>query len=230
MYQYLQEELEQLKSKIIRMGSLVETQIGDSFRALFSGDLELSEMVVQKDDEVDKFEVRIDKHCQRIFALTQPVAYDLRLIMASLMINTDLERMGDLAVSVSVKTKYLQDYVDLLHEMKIDELAGKVHTIIRMSIDCFVNGDSDLAKEIIRVDREIDRLESDIFNMLTDRMKEDNEMIVPCSHILTLTRNIERLADHAANIAEDVIFLIDAKIMKHAKDSLNDSRKGESQS
>jgi phosphate transport system protein len=230
MYQYLQEELEQLKSKIIRMGSLVETQIGDSFRALFNGDLELSDAVIQKDDEVDKFEVRIDKHCQRIFALTQPVAYDLRLIMASLMINTDLERMGDLAVSVSVKTKYLQDYVDLLHEMKIDELAGKVHAIIRMSIDCFVNGDSDLAKEIIRVDNEIDRLESEIFNMLTDRMKEDNEMIVPCSHILTLTRNIERLADHAANIAEDVIFLIDAKIMKHAKDSSNDSHKGESHS
>jgi len=230
MYQYLQEELEQLKSKIIRMGSLVETQIGDSFRALFSGDIELSEAVIQKDDEIDKFEVRIDKHCQRIFALTQPVAYDLRLIMASLMINTDLERMGDLAVSVSLKTKYLQDYVDLLHEMKIDELAGKVHAIIRMSIDCFVNGDSDLAKEIIRVDREIDRLESEIFNMLTDRMKEDNEMIVPCSHILTLTRNIERLADHAANIAEDVIFLIDAKIMKHTKDSPKDSHKGESQS
>jgi len=199
MYQYLQEELEQLKSKIIRMGSLVETQIGDSFRALFNGDIELSEAVIQKDDEIDKFEIRIDKHCQRIFALTQPVAYDLRLIMASLMINTDLERMGDLAVSVSLKTKYLQDYVDLLHEMKIDELAGKVHAIIRMSIDCFVNGDSDLAKEIIRVDREIDRLESEVFNMLTDRMKEDNEMIVPCSHILTLTRNIERLADHAAD-------------------------------
>lgn len=229
MYQYLQEELEQLRSKIIRMGSLVETQIGDSFRALFSSDIELSEAVIQKDDEVDKFEVRIDKHCQRIFALTQPVAYDLRLIMASLMINTDLERMGDLAVSVAIKAKVLSDHGDLLHDMRIDELAGKVHTVVRMSIDCFVNGDSDLAKEIIRVDNEIDSLEGNIFGLLTAKMQEDNSMIVPCSHILTLTRNIERLADHAANIAEDVIFLIDAKIMKHSKDMHKDSRKGDSQ-
>ena len=229
MYQYLQEELEQLRSKIIRMGSLVETQIGDSFRALFTGDTELADIVIKRDDEIDKFEVRIDKHCQRIFALTQPVAYDLRLIMASLMINTDLERMGDLAVNISAKTKYLSDFVDLLHDMEIDELAGKVHTVVKMSIDCFVNGDSELAREIIRVDKEIDRLESEIFYLLTERMKEDNSNIVPCSHILTLTRNIERLADHASNIAEDVIFLIDAKIMKHAKEGLKGSREGDQQ-
>lgn len=222
MLQYLQEELEQLKSKIIRMGSLVETQIGDAFRALFTGDTQLSEEVVRRDDEVDKFEVRIDKHCQRIFALTQPVAYDLRLIMASLMINTDLERMGDLAVNVSLKTKYLSDFDELLHEMKIDELAGKVHTAVKMSIDCFVNGDSELAREIVKFDKEIDKLESEIFDLLTEKMKDNNELIVPCSHILTLTRNIERLADHAANIAEDVIFLIDAKIMKHMKENKHD--------
>ncbi len=229
MYQYLQEELEQLRSKIIRMGSLVEKQIGDAFAALFTGDTELADAVLKRDDEVDKFEVRIDKHCQRIFALTQPVAYDLRLIMASLMINTDLERMGDLAVNISLKTKYLSDFDELFHEVKLDELAGKVHSVVKMSIDCFVNGDSELAREVIIVDKEIDRLESSIFDLLTEKMKEDNEMIVPCSHILTLTRNIERLADHASNIAEDVIFLIDAKIMKHAKE-LHKKSEGNEQS
>lgn len=225
MFHYLEEELEQLRTKIIKMGSLVEEQIEFAFRALFEGNIELAKIVMKRDDEVDKYDIKIDKHCQRIFALTQPVAFDLRLIMTALMINSDLERMGDIAVNISERAEGLIGYNDLLEKMRVDEMARKVQRIIKMSIDCFVNGDAELAKEVINIDEEIDRLDRDIFELLTAEMKSNADLIVPCSHILTLVRNIERLADHATNISEDVIFLIDAKIIKHSKDPGNLKKK-----
>lgn len=227
MFHYLEEELEQLKTKIIKMGSLVEEQIEFAFRALLEGNIELAKIVISRDDEVDKYDIKIDKLCQRIFALTQPVAFDLRLIMAALMINSDLERMGDIAVNISERAESLTGYNELMKNMRVDEMSTKVQRIIKMSIDCFVNGDAELAKEVIRVDSEIDKLDSQIFDLLTTEMRNDPELIIPCSHILTLTRNIERLADHATNIAEDVIFLIDAKIIKHSKDPDNLKKKEE---
>lgn len=227
MFHYLEEELEQLKTKIIKMGSLVEEQIEFAFRALLDGNIDLAKIVITRDDEVDKYDIKIDKLCQRILALTQPVAFDLRLIMTALMINSDLERMGDIAVNISERAETLIGHNDLLKKLHIDEMSGKVQKIIKMSIDCFVNGDAELAKEVIKIDSEIDKLDSHIFNLLTNEMCADPDLIVPCSHILTLTRNIERLADHATNIAEDVIFLIDAKIIKHSKDPENLRKKEE---
>ncbi len=221
MFHYLEEELEQLKTKIIKMGSLVEEQIELSMRALFEGNLELAKTVISHDDEIDKYDIKIDKHCQRIFALTQPVAFDLRLIMSSLMINNDLERMGDIALNISERAEPLLGYNQLLNKMRVNDLCLKVKKIVRMSIDCFVNSDAELAKAIILMDAEVDKLDSEIFDMLTDQMKADSNLIVPCSHILTLIRNIERLSDHSTNIAEDVIFLVDAKIIKHSKDPEN---------
>jgi len=217
MYHYLEEELEQLKTKIIKMGSLVEEQIELAIRALFEGNIELAKTVIRRDDEVDKYDIKIDKLCQRIFALTQPVAFDLRMIMSSLMINNDLERMGDIAVNISERTEPLIGHSELLMKMHVNEMTLKVKKIVKMSIDCFVNSDAELAKSIIMMDVDIDKLDKDIFNLLTEEMKAHTELIVPCSHILTLIRNIERLSDHATNIAEDVIFLIDAKIIKHSK-------------
>jgi len=221
MYHYLEEELEQLKTKIIKMGSLVEEQIELAIRSLFEGNLDLAKTVISRDDEVDKYDIKIDKHCQRIFALTQPVAFDLRLIMSALMINSDLERMGDIAVNISERAAPLLGYSELLKKVRVDEMSGKVKKIVRMGIDCFVNSDAELAKKIILMDVEVDNLDKQIFDLITVEMRNDNDMIIPCSHILTLIRNIERLSDHATNIAEDVIFLIDAKIIKHSKDPDN---------
>ncbi|HMS66057.1 MAG TPA: PhoU domain-containing protein, partial [Ignavibacteria bacterium] len=143
MYHYLEEELEQLKTKIIKMGSLVEEQIELAIRALFEGDMELAKTVIRRDDEVDKYDIKIDKHCQRIFALTQPVAFDLRLIMSALMINNDLERMGDIAVNISERTEPMSGYRELLLKMRVGEMTMKVKKIVKMSIDCFVNSDAE---------------------------------------------------------------------------------------
>lgn len=218
MYNYLEEELDQLRTRIIKMSSLVEEQIEFAFRGLFEANLELANLVKERDDKVDKFDVKIDKHCQRIFALTQPVAVDLRLIMSALKINNDLERMGDIAVNIAERTEPLMNNIDLLKKVKIDDMSTLVQTIVKSSIDSFVNNDPELALEIIKLDNKVDEMDHQIFDLLINIMENDKTLIRPCSHAITLLRNIERLSDHATNIAEDVYFLTDAKIIKHRKD------------
>ncbi|HCA43256.1 MAG TPA: phosphate transport system regulatory protein PhoU [Bacteroidetes bacterium] len=218
MYNYLEEELDQLRTRIIKMSSLVEEQIEFAFRGLFEANLELANLVKERDDKVDKFDVKIDKHCQRIFALTQPVAVDLRLIMSALKINNDLERMGDIAVNIAERIEPLMNNIDLLKKVKIDDMSTLVQTIVKSSIDSFVNNDPELALEIIKLDNKVDDMDHQIFDLLINIMENDKTLIRPCSHAITLLRNIERLSDHATNIAEDVYFLTDAKIIKHRKD------------
>jgi phosphate transport system protein len=217
MYQYLEEELDQLKARIIKMGSLVEEQISTAITGLLTGDVSVVEKVIDGDEEVDKFDVKIDKHCQRIFALTQPVAVDLRLIMTALKINNDLERMGDIAVNIAHRIEPLANHLDLLTEFKIDEMASTVQRIVKGSIDSFVNIDTELAVEIIKLDDVVDDIEHALFDQVVQKMRSNPNLIEACSHILTLAKNMERLADHATNVAEDVIFLTDAKFIKHKK-------------
>lgn len=215
MYQYLEEELDQLKARIIKMGSLVEEQIALALKGLFEGDVSVASKVEEGDEQVDKFDLKIDKHCQRIFALTQPVAVDLRLIMTALKINNDLERMGDIAVNIARRIEPLKDHTDILLEFKADEMAAAVQKIVKGSIDSFVNIDADLAIEIIRLDDIVDDMEHTIFREMLTKMRKDKNLIEPGSYVLTLIKNLERLADHATNIAEDVIFLTDAKFVRH---------------
>jgi phosphate transport system protein len=218
MYQYLEEELDQLRTRIIKMGSLVEEQIEFAFKSLYEQNLELANMVIARDDKVDKYDVKIDKQCQRIFALTQPVAIDLRLIMSAMNINNDLERMGDIAVNIAERTINFIGYQDLLERIGLPDMSKKVQSIVKGAIDSFVNNDAEMASEIIKLDSIIDKAYEDIFERLIQEMSDNKDLIKPCSHAITLLRNIERLADHSTNVAEDVIFLVDAKIIKHRKD------------
>jgi phosphate transport system protein len=217
MYQYLEEELDQLKARILKMGSLVEEQISTAIKGLLEGDTSVIQKVSDGDEQVDKYDVKIDKHCQRIFALTQPVAIDLRFIMTALKMNNDLERMGDIAVNIAHKIEPLSNHKDLLLEFKVDEMAAVVQRIVKGSIDSFVNIDTELAVEVIKLDDVVDDFEKSMFDELVNKMKSDPDLIEPCSHILSLSKNLERLADHATNVAEDVIFLTDAKFIKHKK-------------
>ncbi len=218
MYQYLEEELDQLRTRIIKMGSLVEEQIEFAFKALYEHNTELAKIVIERDDKVDKYDVKIDKQCQRIFALTQPVAIDLRLIMSAMNINNDLERMGDIAVNVAERTTHFINHRDLLERIELPAMSQKVQSIVKGAIDSFVNNDPEMAAEIIKLDNIIDRAYEDIFEKLIKEMSGNKELINPCAHAITLLENIERLADHSTNVAEDVIFLVDAKIIKHKKD------------
>ncbi len=215
MYQYLEEELDQLKTKVIKMGSLVEEQLEFAVKSLLEKNLELSKIVIERDSKVDKYDVKIDKLCQKIFALTQPVAVDLRLIMSALKINNDLERMGDIAVNIAERVEPLINHTELLKKVQLDVMAEKVLTVVQKSIDSFVNNDHEIALSVIKSDDIIDNMEKDIFLELINEMSNDNILITPGAHSISLLRHLERLADHATNIAEEVIFLIDAKIIKH---------------
>lgn len=215
MYQYLEEELDLLKTKVIKMGSLVEEQLEFAMKSLFEQNTELSKIVIERDSKVDKYDVKIDKLCQKIFALTQPVAVDLRLIMSALKINNDLERMGDIAVNIAERTEPLMNNIDFLKRVQLDIMAEKVMTVVKKTIDSFVNNDHELAFSVIKSDDIIDNMERDIFYKVIEEMKNDNSLITAGAFSISLLRHFERLADHATNIAEEVIFLIDAKIIKH---------------
>ena len=215
MYRYLEEELDQLRTQVIKMGSLVEEQVEFAMRSLFEGNMTLVKIVMERDEKVDKYDIIIDKHCQKIFALTQPVAVDLRLIMSALKINNDLERIGDIAVNIAERVEPLKDHLDMLKKLKVDEMASKIKIMVKKTIDSFVNNDNALAFDVIKYDDLIDEYERKIFLQLIEVMKKDTNMIRPCSHAISLLRHLERLADHSTNIAEEVIFLIESKIIKH---------------
>ena len=215
MYHYLEEELDQLRTRVIKMGSLVEEQIEFAMRSLFESNMELAKIVIERDEKVDKFDIKIDKQCQKIFALTQPVAIDLRLIMSALKINNDLERMGDIAVNIAERAEPLEGYVEVLKKVRLNEMADNVRIMVRKTIDSFVNNDDSLAIEVIKYDDIIDNFERTIFYNLIDEMEKDTTLIKPCAYAISLLRHLERLADHSTNIAEEVVFLLDSKIIKH---------------
>jgi phosphate transport system protein len=215
MYHYLEDELDQLRTRVIKMGSLVEEQINFSIRSLFEGNLELAKIVIERDEKVDNFDIKIDKQCQKIFALTQPVAIDLRLIMSALKINNDLERMGDIAVNIAERVEPLIGYIELLNRVKLDEMADNVKIMVRKTIDSFVNNDNAVAIEVIKYDDIIDNYEKQIFEVLVKEMENDDKLINAGALSVSLLRYFERLADHSTNIAEEVVFLLESKIIKH---------------
>lgn len=215
MERHFEKELGNLKDNLIKMGSLVDGQLGAACRALFEGDLSRAEVVIQGDGEVDRFDTLIDRQCLRIFALTQPVAIDLRLLMAALKINSQLERIGDIAVNIAERVRPLAPHRQFLMQTRLPEMAGIARIMVRDSLDSFIHNDASLATRVLVSDDVVDTLDGGIFRSMMEQMREDHSIIEPASHIMMLSRHIERLADHSTNVAEDVIFLVEARLVKH---------------
>ncbi len=215
MPRHFELELDQLRTMLIRMGSLVEEQIDYAVKAITEADVALARLVMQRDKKVDEFDNSIDQQCMKIFALTQPVAVDLRLLMAALKINNELERIGDIAVNLAERVEPLLPHQDFVRMTPLREMANAAREMVKNSIDSFVNNDPELAKKILLSDDVVDNYDREIFNTMIARMKEGSGNIDPASHLMIVSRHIERLADHATNIAEDVIFLVNARIIKH---------------
>ena len=215
MPRHFEIELDQLRTNIIKMGSLVDEQIDLATMALLESNVERARLVIERDRKVDEFDILIDSQCERIFALTQPVATDLRLIMAALKINHELERMGDIAVNIAERAISLQYHIELLRKSRVIEMSSIAREMVKHAIDSFVNNDPALAREILPKDDLVDNLNKNIFQFLVAEMKANSEIIEPAAHIIVLSRHLERLADHATNISEDVVYLVDAKIVKH---------------
>lgn len=215
MERHFEQDLAALRADIVRMGHLVDEQLAGACRALFTGDTVLADAVMQRDTEVDHYDTLIEERCQKYFALTAPVAADLRLLMAAMMIDAQLERMGDIAVNIAERVSPLANHRDLLGETRVEEMTSAALTMVRESLDSFIRGDAVLAKRVVEADELVDAIDRDIIERVVGVMQQNTATVLPGVHILMLARHIERLADHATNIAEDVIFLVEARIVKH---------------
>jgi len=215
MSRHYELELDQLRTLLIRMGSLVEEQIDHAVKALTEGDQHLADLVMETDKKIDEYDIAVDERCMSIFALNQPVAIDLRLLMAALKINNELERIGDIAVNLAERVEPLSQYPDFVKATALAKMAVAARDMMRRSIDSFVNNDPALAKVVLESDDYVDQLDRETFERMTAIMKESPDLVAPACHVLILSRHVERLADHATNIAEDVIFLVKARIIKH---------------
>lgn len=215
MERRFEKELEDLKANLVKMGRIVDKQIDLACHALFQGDVDLARQVQHKDENVDELDTLIDRQCQEIFALSQPVAVDLRLLMAALKINNEMERIGDIAVNIGERVEPLAKYNTFLRSTRLAEMTQIARIMVNDSIESFVGNNPRLANLVLESDDVVDSLDASNFRQMIREMQRDNTLIEPASHIMILSRHIERLADHATNIAEDVVFLVEAKIVKH---------------
>lgn len=212
-------EMDKLRTRIIKMGSLVDEQVEYAFRALNEWNVAMATLVMERDAKVDKLDFKIEKQCQRIFALQQPVARDLRLIMAALKINSDLERMGDLAFNVARSVESLMPHRADVAMLDLSSITTAVQKMVRHTIDSFVNNDPELAISVMKSDIRVDQYEERLSKQIVEMMKADTNFVEAGATLIVQLRNMERLADHATNIAEDVIFFTEAKIVRNRFDS-----------
>ena len=210
-----EEELSELRQRILTMGGLVEKQIANAIQALVTRDRALAEVTIQKDHEVNALEVGIDELCLRLLALRQPAGRDLRFITTALKITTDLERIGDRAVTISERAIELGSEPPLKPYIDIPRMADISLSMLRRSLDAFIREDPELALAVCRSDDEVDKLNEQIFRELLSYMIEDPQTITRAMRILFVSKYLERIADHATNIAEMVVFMVKGKSIRH---------------
>lgn len=212
---HFQDDLDLLKTRLLEMGGLAEDRLRQVVAALVSRDAKGVDQVLSGDAAINQLHVEIDDRAFKLLALHQPMASDLRAIVAALKINTDLERVGDLAVNIAeaVVRYHLRPPVKEL--IDIPRMADIAQTMLRDSLDAFVRRDLALAQSVLDRDDELDMLKTLVFRELLDHMLRDQATIEPSLDLILISRHLERIGDHATNVAEDVIFLVSAKDVRH---------------
>lgn len=208
-------ELGELKEKILRMGAMVETAIRDAVASLVERDSELAKKVIENDHKVNALDVEIDEECIRLLAIRQPRAGDLRLITTAMKITTDLERMGDLAEDIAERAIELNEEPVLKPYIDIPRMTEIARGMARDALDALVKGDAKLAMDVIKRDDEVDLLNVQVFNELLFYMIQDPHTVSRATRITYISKYIERIADHATNIAEMVVYMVKGKIIRH---------------
>ncbi|HYM21290.1 MAG TPA: phosphate signaling complex protein PhoU [Candidatus Kapabacteria bacterium] len=215
MHRHFEDELEKLRALLIRMGSLVDEQVELASRAVLTSDEEAARFVNKRETRVNEYDLMVDALCQRILALTQPVAIDLRMLIAAMRLDSEFERIGDIAVNFSDRVVPLKGHIDLLERVGLRQMIEEAYKISRAAFDAFINNDVDLARSLFDREEGVDRMARRSFDLMIDEMKSDPVLVEPGAHAMALLRHVERLADHATNIGEDVIFIVEAKMLKH---------------
>lgn len=212
---HFQVELEQLKAKLLEMSALVESAIYRSVQGVVEKNEDLAQLVIKNEARVNELEIEIDDMAIGLLALQAPMATDLRFITAALKINTDLERMGDLAVSMAEAALALISAPVIRPLIDIPHIAGLAQGMVRKALDAFVTRDEELARSVLASDDAVDNLRTASFHELTSFMAKNPEHIAQALRLLNVVRNLERIADHATNIAEDVLFLVRGIDVRH---------------
>ena len=210
-------DLRDLREKLLAMGAKVEALIADSMRALTDRDSPLAERVIHADKEVNRLEVEIDETCRRILALRQPAASDLRLITTALKIVTDLERIGDLAVNIAERAKDLNEAPPLKPYVDTPRLAELAQQQVKKALDAFVSSDVAKAEAVLKEDEHLDILYLKIFNELLSYMMEDSKNIRRATALMFIAKHLERIGDHATNVAEMVVYMVRGTDIRHPR-------------
>jgi phosphate transport system protein len=215
MQRHFHEELEALKQTLLAMGGLVEDQIRRALRALVEHDGDQAQEVIERDRQVNAYDVEIDEKCVELLALHQPTAKDLRFITTAMKIVTDLERIGDQAVNIAQRVIELNREPQLKPYIDLPRMAEKAQRMVKDSLDAFVAGDTELARQVCAKDEEVDALKEQLFRELLTFMLADPKTISRAIRLILISRFLERMADHATNIAEMVIYMVESKMVRH---------------
>jgi phosphate transport system protein len=212
---HFQDELEHLKARLLEMGGLAEDRLRLAVRALTERDLALVERVLTGDAAINQLHIEVDDRCFKMLALHQPMAVDLRAIVSAVKINTDLERVGDLAVNIGEAASRYLEHPPVKELIDIPRMADIAQGMLRDALDSYVRRDLALAQQVLDRDDELDLLKTHVFRELLTHMARDQATIEPSLDLILISRHLERVGDHATNVAEDVIFMVSAKDVRH---------------
>lgn len=219
MSKHFQRDMDNIHREVLSLSAIVEEMIDKATLSLSTRRHELAHEVIDTDDLVDQREVRIEEECLKMLALHQPVAIDLRRVATVMKVNNDLERIADLAVNIAERSLNIDDYPDFPVPDTVSHMVAMSTQMVRSALDAFVNLDAAAARRIMSMDEEVDRHNRDIIAELQSLMQERPDLVPPAMHCFSAARHIERIADHATNIAEDVIYLVEGDIVRHKQAS-----------
>jgi phosphate transport system protein len=217
MTRHFEREIDRIKKKVLTLSAMVEDSVYMAVKSIETRDLDLAQRVRDMDREIDEMEVEVEEECLKILALYQPVAIDLRFIVAVLKLNNDLERIGDLSVNIAWRAKTLAKAQGQAGLLDFSGMAEKVKLMLRKCLEALVNMDADLAREVCASDDEVDELNRTMYDKINESMRANPENFQTLLQLHSVSRNLERIADHATNIAEDVIYMIQGEIVRHGK-------------
>ena len=211
----LQKDIEKIKKIVLSLGAMVEERIRMAIKAIETWDAGLAEEIVRRDYEIDELEIEVEEECLKILALHQPVAVDLRFLIATIKINSELERIGDEAVNIANRVRNISKRrkIDLSFDFSV--MAEKAATMLRLSLDALVNLDLDMAFKVLTLDDEVDQMHREIYDRIKEAMSQNPEYVGYLINLYTTSRHLERVGDHSTNIAEEVIYLIEGEIIRH---------------
>jgi phosphate transport system protein len=212
---HFREELETLQGRLLEMGGLAEERVRAAVQGLVSRDASLFAKVLSGDEPINQLHIEVDNRCFRLLALHQPMATDLRAIVAAVKINTDLERVGDLAVNIAEAGVRYISHPPVKQLIDIPQMGGIAQSMLRDSLDAFVKRDTALAHQVLNEDDRLDSLKTQVFRDLLTYMLKDQGTVEPSLDLILVSRHLERIGDHATNIAEDVIFMVSALDVRH---------------